>query len=268
MVLLLAIASVVLMPTALLAATLPSGSSRIIGGTPAKLAQFPDLISLEEGSRHVCGGMLLNGRFVLTAAHCLIDKHNLTVRAGTLVSHQETEQDYETPLKGGQTARVAAMQIHPKYNEKTSLDDVAVLYLSSSIRQSQTIKYSKLPDSGSDPVPNSLATAAGWGITSTHSQQTDKLLFVSIPITSRSTCQELYMKLNISIPEETVCSGYQGRAACVGDSGGPLYDAANMEVVGITSFAHDCGQKGPPGVYMKVASYLSWIHDTMGRLRR
>ncbi|KAI1987950.1 hypothetical protein LOZ53_004117 [Ophidiomyces ophidiicola] len=258
MVLLLAIASVVLMPTALLAATLPSGSSRIIGGTPAKLAQFPDLISLEEGSRHVCGGMLLNGRFVLTAAHCLIDKHNLTVRAGTLA-----------PLKGGQTARVAATQIHPKYNEQTSLDDVAVLYLSSSIRQSQTIKYSKLPDSGSDPVPNSLATAAGWGVTSTpRSYQPDKLLFVSIPITSRSTCQELYMKLNISIPEETVCSGYQGRAACVGDSGGPLYDAATMEVVGITSFAHYCGQKGPPGVYMKVASYLSWIHDTMGRLQR
>ncbi|KAI1916246.1 hypothetical protein LOZ61_001239 [Ophidiomyces ophidiicola] len=204
MVLLLAIASVVLMPTALLAATLPSGSSRIIGGTPAKLAQFPDLISLEEGSRHVCGGMLLNGRFVLTAAHCLIDKHNLTVRAGTLVSHQEMEQDYEAPLKGGQTARVAATQIHPKYNEQTSLDDVAVLYLSSSIRQSQTIKYSKLPDSGSDPVPNSLATAAGWGVTSTtRSYQPDKLLFVSIPITSRSTCQELYMKLNISIPEET-----------------------------------------------------------------
>ena len=48
-----------------------------------------------------------------------------------------------------------------------------------------------------------------------------------------------------------------------GDSGGPLTVMANgrFTQVGIVSFGYKCGDKEFPGVYTKVAPYLSWIAE-------
>lgn len=51
-------------------------------------------------------------------------------------------------------------------------------------------------------------------------------------------------------------------ALCVypGDAGGPLL--ANGILVGVASFgAVDCGTPGAPGVYVRITSFLEWIHS-------
>lgn len=45
-------------------------TSRIIGGTLAKLGQWPWQVTLHFMGSHVCGGTLISSDFVLTAAHC------------------------------------------------------------------------------------------------------------------------------------------------------------------------------------------------------
>ena len=53
----------------------PSISGRIIGGTETSSNEFPWQVYLvmetNSGSRLVCGGSLIDSKWVLTAAHCL-----------------------------------------------------------------------------------------------------------------------------------------------------------------------------------------------------
>lgn len=53
------------------ASAIPSG--RVVGGKNAEIGQFPHQVSLQrsDGS-HTCGGSILNERYILTAAHCVV----------------------------------------------------------------------------------------------------------------------------------------------------------------------------------------------------
>jgi hypothetical protein len=63
-------------------------SFHIVGGVPAAPGDFPYVVSLRRSGRHFCGGSLLNGNTILTAAHCVDDvsPSAVIVRAGSLVS--------------------------------------------------------------------------------------------------------------------------------------------------------------------------------------
>lgn len=45
-------------------------TSRIIGGSQAKLGQWPWQLTLHFRGSHICGGVLISPDFLLTAAHC------------------------------------------------------------------------------------------------------------------------------------------------------------------------------------------------------
>lgn len=54
--------------------------------------------------------------------------------------------------------------VHPDYkNLGFELNnDIAILTLSTPIKESEIISYAKLPASGSSPMIDSMAVAAGW----------------------------------------------------------------------------------------------------------
>lgn len=53
----------------------PGGNTfetHIIGGREAARNSHPYMVSLQKSGSHLCGGVLVNRQWVLTAAHCLI----------------------------------------------------------------------------------------------------------------------------------------------------------------------------------------------------
>lgn len=49
---------------------LPGG--RIVGGHDAEPGQFPYQISLRNRNSHTCGGSIIDEKWILTAAHCVV----------------------------------------------------------------------------------------------------------------------------------------------------------------------------------------------------
>ncbi|KID82059.1 Peptidase cysteine/serine, trypsin-like protein [Metarhizium guizhouense ARSEF 977] len=230
---------------------------RIVGGEDAKEGEFPFIVSLHFNDSSLgCGGSLLDSTTVLTAAHCLV-YDVLNVRAGTL--NKET---------GGVVAEVKSELFHPDYNPVKKQNDIAILKLSTPIRESKTISYANLPADGSDPFlsfTSFTAVAAGWGVTE-DGNTVDKLRKVAIPIRAPDECLGRFQTQD---PEFTnhldtkVCAGEKGKDkdAGVGDSGGPLIDQETGQLIGITSFG---GVIKGLGFYTRVGSYLPFINKNLG----
>lgn len=76
-------------------------------------------------------------------------------------------------------------------------------------------------------------------------------------------CNEKY---NDEIIDSQLCAGAEaGKDTCQGDSGGSLINAVDgySYAYGIVSYGKGCGQKGTPGVYTRVTSFLDWIDEHM-----
>ncbi|EMD94057.1 hypothetical protein COCC4DRAFT_79671 [Bipolaris maydis ATCC 48331] len=243
----------------------------IVGGTTAAAGEYPFIVSLQVGGRHVCGGTLINGNTVVTAAHCSVSSvigsvSNTAVRVGSLYSIDwEKERETNTSSKqsstsGGTVVRVSRIVIHPSYQASTSNNDVAVWKLSSTVTAGGNIGFASLAASGSDPASGSTVSVAGWGATREGGGASTSLLKVSVPVVARSTCVSNYNAVGLTVTTNMVCAGVAagGRDSCQGDSGGPLVDASKT-LVGIVSWGSGCARPNLPGVYSRVGSLRSFI---------
>ncbi|KAK5994004.1 Trypsin [Cladobotryum mycophilum] len=250
------VSAAAMLPLAMGAAILPRGTE-IVGGTQAGAGEFPYIVSLQEnGFGHICGGVLVNARTVVTAGHCTVNSTatNVKVRAGT-----------NTWNSGGTLVSVSSLVLHPGYKEDSQGvpdNDVGVWHLSSSIPTSSTVAYAKLTASGSDPAAGSTVTTAGWGTTSENSQSIPaRLNKVSVPVIARATCNTDYSG---EITTNMFCAGLTqgGKDSCSGDSGGPIVDASGT-VVGVVSWGQGCAEAGFPGVYTRLGNYISFINSNL-----
>lgn len=82
------------------------GNGRVIAGSNAAKNEFPHQISLRYYGSHICGGSIVNKRWIVTAGHCLVnmEKDLLTVHVGIL-NVNENAKSYA----------IAKTVIHPNY---------------------------------------------------------------------------------------------------------------------------------------------------------
>ena len=111
------------------------------------------------------------------------------------------------------------------------------------------------------PGSGDTCIAAGWGDLSEDGPSSEQLRQVEIPILA--SCGNNYNNINYQI-----CGGYTqgGQDACQGDSGGPLYCRDNEDhwyLGGVISHGKGCARADEAGVYVRLAYYLTWIHDVM-----
>ncbi|XP_073343183.1 coagulation factor IXa [Pagrus major] len=242
----------------------PRAVRRIVGGEVVIPGEIPWQVALiaRPSGQLFCGGSILSERWVITAAHCLVEgKGSFFIRVGehSVYIHEDTEQDLE----------VLEQHLHPRYNANISLynHDIALIYLKTPITYSPTVRPICIgPKAFTEALvkESSPATVSGWGRTRFLGSTADTLQKVEVPFTERTECKR---SSSARITPVMFCAGYYDEAkdACQGDSGGPHANSFHDTwfLTGIVSWGEECAKDGKYGVYTRLSLYYRWIKHVM-----
>ncbi|XP_065081145.1 trypsin 3A1-like [Ochlerotatus camptorhynchus] len=226
---------------------------KIAGGFNSSIDEHPYLVALESNKNLVCAGSILSPSWILTAAHCLLDKKpvDLTIRAG---SSERGDQGTTIPAK--------EFYIHKWYDVHSSRNDIALVELSQPItRNNSSLTWGEmvnLVEPDSEFLPETICTVSGWGSLTTFGAFPDRLHSVEIPLWSTEKCRQAYWPVDIS--DDKICAGSPGKDSCRADSGSPLMCKGKQ--IGLVSWGFRCGDPNYPGVYTNVSYFYDWIHMT------
>ncbi|XP_013180462.1 PREDICTED: serine protease easter [Papilio xuthus] len=256
-----------------------TNGDRIYGGQFTDLDEYPWMVLMgyltKEGKMsYQCGGVLINKRYALTAAHCVIGEIENAV--GKLKSARLGEYDIQTDVdcidnecaEPYQELPVMSAHPHPGFvdGKINREDDIAIVRFAQRARYTYFVQPICLVDPNLRLAEGSDVYVAGWGKTLLGTRSPVKLK-LGMPIFNRSKCFEKYKKVGAELTEKQICAGGAfAEDACRGDSGGPLMRRRPngvWESVGVVSFGYGCGRDGWPGVYTSVAKYLPWIKETI-----
>ncbi|XP_022821644.1 trypsin, alkaline B-like [Spodoptera litura] len=241
-------------------------SQRVIGGSLVMIENHPSIASLQTWDGftsffwQACGGVILNNRAILTAAHCLHGENVDLWRIRIATSFANT---------GGQVHLIQRHIAHPSYSSRTLEHNIAILHSVTTFTLNNAASPASIAGPNYHIADNQSVWAVGWGQiywcteprSQTHERRVDSevLRQVSQVIINQETCRNNYAARNIAITGNMLCSGWHtnGRGHCDKDSGSPLYH--NGVVVGIFTFSVGIAQANFPSVHTRVSSYTSWI---------
>jgi secreted trypsin-like serine protease len=244
-------------------------STAIVGGKPTSLNQTPffaRLILYKSGADHfanICGGSIVNDRFVLTAAHCVesgvFSDGWSTDDLRVLVKNPTMDDVYVSEFKD-----VRRITTHPDYDpNKLWINDLAILELSRPI--TDNVKSITLPQDFGDYSDASVYQIFGLGQTSTtDTSAPNSLRWAEVDPLTDAECAALVSGFN---SQETLCAnGFEDRdytGICRGDSGGPLTyvdDDGMYQQIGIVSYGSSiCESAAIPSVFTEILTYTTWI---------
>lgn len=239
-----------------------SPAEGIVGGSQAGRGEFPFMASIQRKGQdgtdgHFCGGTVIGARWVLTAAHCLVDSKPRDIQVGV----GRTDIDN---LSEGQTLRVDRIVVHPDYQDSGTFD-AALVRVTRKIASPRIA----LAAVGKDRLEADGAplTVAGWGTEFFGSPFIpSRLKSVDVSAVADANCTTngpMGFQADSEICAETLAGD-----SCQGDSGGPLFGtvAGRVTQVGIVSYGLGCATPGFPGVYGEVnnRSIRRFIRSTSG----
>ncbi|KAG8507229.1 Ovochymase-2, partial [Galemys pyrenaicus] len=246
--------------------------SRIVGGSQVEKGSYPWQVSLKRRQKHICGGTIISPQWVITAAHCVVNRNSasiLNVTAG------EYDLSYKEP--GEQTLSIETIIIHPCFSTKKPMDyDIALLKMAGDFNFDQFVRPMCLPEPGERFEAGFICTTTGWGRLTEKGNLPQVLQEVDLPILTQEECVAALLTLTQPISGQTfLCTGFPdgGRDACQGDSGGSLMcqnKKGAWTLAGVTSWGLGCGRgwrnnvrkddQGTPGIFTDISKVLPWIH--------
>ncbi|XP_072747507.1 chymotrypsin-2-like [Anoplolepis gracilipes] len=228
---------------------------KIVGGRNAKPGEIAYQVSLQtiKTGHHFCGGVVLNQKYVLTAAHCVFGKNVKLISAtvGTI----DLRKPHAVYL-------IESSYVHEEYNRNNSwINDIALLKLISPIEFSTLVSPVELPKQNQTVKTDSTAIVSGYGRLRYNGNRTNELNVASIKIADQAYCRDMYAKHSKNIFNTHICANEPTveRGSCKGDSGGPL--TVDGKLIGLVSWSHHCSDMVFPSVYTRVPSYVNWIRE-------
>ncbi|WP_367143683.1 serine protease [Bdellovibrio bacteriovorus] len=250
-------------------------SPAIIGGEIASAGEFPFMVNIwfndpkENYISHHCGGSLIASRWVLTAAHCVLEDESETrqriVAPGKLMLFiggiAQSGQD-------GRSLKIRSIQVHPDFSWPKS--DIALIELSEAVTNIKPIELNAV-DLGTS---TQRVLIAGWGLTDNEGlKESPRLKKLEAPLLPRSQCalDDFPKKRDYELGPETLCidTFKHQQSSCPGDSGGPVVLQQNGHAiqVGVVSWGSACSgfrAKGSSvGGYAAVSHALPWIQKIL-----
>ncbi|XP_048486113.1 CLIP domain-containing serine protease HP8 [Plutella xylostella] len=258
-------------------------NERIVGGDLADIDEFPWIARLKfvkEGDQkeiYACAGSLINRRYVLTAAHCMVNK--VYKLAAVRLGEWDTESavdcvgtDCSDPAID---VDIEEIIVHPDFDaDVISKADIALVRLNRTVPYTDFVRPICLPTTeyvkGMDYFEGNTYRTAGWGRTESGGKASilRKVDVGAVPI---DICKVSVPKMSPEQYDTVICAGgRKGHDTCAGDSGGGLIKAVveekynNFFLFGITSYGMKrCGTEGVPSVYTRVTPYMDWIQHNL-----
>ncbi|XP_014801176.1 PREDICTED: granzyme B-like [Calidris pugnax] len=229
-----------------------AGAGRIIGGSEVKPHSRPYMAYLSTGKSR-CGGFLIQPDAVLSAAHCVAGKKNVTVIV-TLGAHNVEKRELSQ-----QKFHVRHWVIHPKYSQNTSENDIMLLKLKPKAKLTKKVSCISLPSDNERVKPGTKCNVAGWGRTSTSGSVSSVLREVDLEVQCDNVCGEHLKKYYRQT--SMICAGDENskKAFFEGDSGGPL--VCNGKAHGIVSYRHKYSIF--PEIFTRVSNFVPWIRKEL-----
>ena len=238
-------------------------NAKITGGTNALISDFPWQIYYISGNFR-CGGSIINGNWIVTAAHCTKNSTGGSILASDMFV--KVGANNPSNASEGKTYAVNKVIVHEGFDDVTLLNDIALLRLTDTINfaNATPINLVSSDDVASGAtVPGVLSWVTGWGLTSVSPQVIPTVLQkVQLPLVTNLQASSVWS----SIPATDLMAGFLNgnKDACNGDSGGPLVVPVSGEykLAGIVSWgSSSCNTYG---AYSRVSDFESWIGKNTG----
>uniref|UniRef100_A0A1A9WB40 CLIP domain-containing serine protease n=1 Tax=Glossina brevipalpis TaxID=37001 RepID=A0A1A9WB40_9MUSC len=241
-------------------------STKIYGGDEAELTEFAWMANLEY--KTLCAGNIINKRYILTAAHCIVGAIEqevgrlVSLRIGDHYTQSFLDCDASRCIDPFQRLEIESYHVHENFQNITSdgirnLNDIALIRTTRDIRFKDSVQPVCLPDAEllSPLKAGMLLTVAGWGHNGTVKYTNEKRK-VDVPYVENRNCR-------FKVTDSQLCAGGVFlKDSCTGDSGGPLMriSSSRWVIEGIVSYGRGCALE-QPAVYTRVRNYIQWIHD-------
>lgn len=236
--------------------------TRIVGGWPAKTANWPGLVSLRlrnpvnDEAVYICGGSQVAEKWILTAAHCLRNEnfdltetldppytlpidlfHDEPLEEGTgnleIVLGKERLSSVNTTDVG----KITRLIPHPGFDTRTLENDIALIELADKI-SGPIVRLSSQP--AHDPIdpPGTNLMVGGYGLQhykaplvqfehssgAAHFAGSKILQETPVPFVNTKECLEANSGTQRVIGSGQLCAGFElgDQDSCTGDSGSQL----------------------------------------------